>query len=233
MASELPLSIAVLRYLHIFFGSVAFVCGPGALLTNKGGSAHRTWGKVFFWALTATTFLSLILGLWRPNYFLFLVGLFSFYLAFAGYRVLYRKRPDLGQRATALDYVVTVICLAASLGLLVMSVVKPVFVRGGVDPVLSVFGLIGMAGTIRDLRVFRMKFDLAKHRRDWIYKHIGNMIGAYIAALTAFSATTMHFLPPILAWLWPTAVFVPVIVWNIRKYKRVGATVPVPVPENR
>jgi len=58
----------------------------------------------------------LILGLWRPNYFLFLVGLFSFYLAFAGYRVLYRKRPDLGQRATALDYVVTVICLAASFG---------------------------------------------------------------------------------------------------------------------
>ena len=209
------------------------MCGPGALLTKKGGKAHRTWGKVFFWALTATTFLSSILGLWRPNYFLFLVGLFSFYLAFAGYRVLYRKRPDLGQRATALDYVVTVICLAASLGLLVMSVAKPVFVRSGVDPVLSVFGLIGTVGTVRDLQVFRMKFDLTRDRKKWIYKHIGNMIGAYIAALTAFSATTMHFLPPILAWLWPTAVFVPVIVWNIRKYKRMGATSPVPVPENR
>ena len=190
-------------------------------------------GKGVLLALTGTTFLSLILGLWRPNYFLFLVGLFSFYLAFAGYRVLYRKRPDLGQRATALDYVVTVICLAASLGLLVMSVVKPVFVRSGVDPMLSVFGLIGTVGTVRDLRVFRTKFDLARDRKKWIYKHIGNMIGAYIAALTAFSATTMHFLPPILAWLWPTAVFVPVIVWNIRKYKRLGALVPVAVPENR
>ena len=128
---------------------------------------------------------------------------------------------------------VTVICLAASLGLLVMSVVKPVFVRSGVDPVLSVFGLIGTVGTVRDLQVFRMKFDQTRDRKKWIYKHIGNMIGAYIAALTAFSATTMHFLPPILAWLWPTAVFVPVIVWNIRKYKRMGAPVPVPVPENR
>ena len=215
-AAPLPVSIAVIRYLHIAFGFVAFFAAPGALATRKGGKAHRLWGRIFFWAICGTTALALILGAWRPNYFLFLIALFSFYLAFSGYRILYRK---MGQPATWFDWLVTVVCLVASVLLCVMSIAKPVFVRSGVDPVLSIFGLIGTVGTVRDIRLFLHKYDPKRDRMVWMRKHIGNMLGAYIAALTAFSATTLHFIPPILRWLWPTFLFVPVIVYNIRKYK--------------
>lgn len=43
------------------------------------------------------------------------------------------------------------------------------------------------------------------------------MVGSYIASVTAFLVVNIEFLPPVLIWLAPTAVLVPLIlVWTRR-----------------
>ena len=48
---------------------------------------------------------------------------------------------------------------------------------------------------------------------------MGNMIGSYIAAVTAFSVVNLGFLATTVRWLWPTMVGVPAIIVWITYYK--------------
>jgi hypothetical protein len=53
---------------------------------------------------------------------------------------------------------------------------------------------------------------------DWRRVHLKSMGGAYIAAVTAFTAVNLHqdVFPPALVWLTPPAVGVAAIVWYER-----------------
>ena len=43
---------------------------------------------------------------------------------------------------------------------------------------------------------------------------MANMIGSYIAAVTAFSVVNFHALPTTIRWLWPTIIGTPLIaIW--------------------
>jgi hypothetical protein len=44
-------------------------------------------------------------------------------------------------------------------------------------------------------------------------------VGAYIAAVSAFSATSLTFIPAPWNFLWPTLVMVPPLIWVQRRYK--------------
>ena len=85
--------IATLRWIHIAAGMLALGLAPAAMLTVKGGRAHRRWGKTYFWAIAVVASTAVVLGLFRPQIFLVLLAVFSFYQAFSGYRALSRKRP--------------------------------------------------------------------------------------------------------------------------------------------
>ena len=82
---------SILRIIHIAAGITGFVVAPIALISKKGGRVHRKWGKVFFWSMTVVAFTAVIMAPMHGNIFLTLVAVFSFYLAFSGYRSLYRK----------------------------------------------------------------------------------------------------------------------------------------------
>src|SRR5215813_12151041 len=99
-------------WIHVLAGSVALGVAPVALLTAKGGPTHRRWGKVYFWAIAVVAATALVVGYWRSILFLALVAVFSSFPALSGYRVLFRKRPDLGQRPPALAWVTAVITCA-------------------------------------------------------------------------------------------------------------------------
>ena len=88
--------ITTLRVIHISAGMLALGLAPVAMLTVKGGQAHRRWGKIYFWAMAVVASTAVILALWRPQIFLALLAVFSFYMAFTGYRALSRKRPVRG-----------------------------------------------------------------------------------------------------------------------------------------
>jgi hypothetical protein len=85
--------------------------------------------------------------------------------------------------------------------------------------VAIVFGLLGMRFAAIEIGKFIWK---PKEKMFWWYTHLGNMLGSYIAAWTAFSVVTLApmFRHPTLLWLWPTAVGVPAIVLTTIYYKR-------------
>lgn len=207
---------AVLLVLHVGAGMVALFVAPGAMLARKGALWHRRWGRVFFWAMAAVAATALPLTLINPSLFLALIAVFSFYMAFSGYRVTRRKRPDLGERATRLDWMMVILTLVVSLALFSYGLRN--FAMGdGAGAAAVVFGLLGAILAARDLRAF---IHPPSGRYAWWFFHMGNMLGAYIATVSAFSVTNFDFLPPVVRWMWPTAIGVPAIFFWIGSYQR-------------
>ena len=197
--------------LHILAGFVALVVAPGAMVARKGGRWHRRWGKVYFWAMAAVALTAVVLAIRGSDLFLLLAAVFAFYLAFSGYRVLYRKRPHKGDRATLLDWTVTVLALAGS-GALAAYGLSTLIAGLSFGVVAVVFGGLGLLFAGLDVRSF---VHLPADKNAWWFTHMGNMLGAYIATVSAFSATNLDFLPPVVRWLWPTVLGgIGIFVWT-------------------
>jgi len=210
-------AIRVTLWIHVLAGTLALVVAPVALLTVKGGPTHRRWGKVYFWAMAVVAATAVVVGLWKGLLFLMLVAVFSFYAALSGYRVLFRKRPDLGQRASTLDWTAAGIALMASAALVALGILRPTPTFQNLSTVAIVFGGIGLS--LSGLDVWRFLSPPAD-KRAWWYRHMANMIGSYIAAVTAFSVVNLTPLPMTLRWLWPTMIGTPAIAVWILYYKR-------------
>jgi uncharacterized membrane protein len=205
-----------LHWTHIAFGFVAFFVAPIALVSAKGGSTHRRWGRVYYWSMVVVASTAMLLSLYRPNYFLAFVSVFSFYLAFRGYRALRRKPSRDAHDPTRVDYIGVVLALMASSALIILGVVQPAPVWIRLGPVAVVFGFVGLLYALIDLYKFAFP---PKDRFDWWYSHMAGMIASYLAAVSAFSVNNFQFLPVFVRWLWPTAIGVPVVVLWIRYYK--------------
>ena len=202
------------RYLHILAGFIGFFVAPVALAVRKGGAAHRRWGRVFFWAMVVAGSTAILNASFKGMTFLLLTGIFSLYLAAFGYRSLYQKPlavgRDQGGRAAMLDW------LLAGAGLLVFSGTLGYGLLTGLVPA-AVFGLIGVLTTGRQLAAYRRRGPWPAGQ--WLLNHMAGFVGAYIAAVSAFSATSLHFIPSPWNFLWPTLVFVPPLSWASRRYK--------------
>lgn len=209
--------VTLVRAVHIAAGSIALFVAPGAMLTVKGGRWHRRWGRVYVWAMGVVAVTALALAAIRPNVFLALVAVFSFYLAFIGQRTIARRRLPLGRRAAALDWGGAMVAGTGAVGLLLYALLSRGGDRPGLWPVALIFGLVGLLLAGRELRSFRRP---DAEPRAWWYRHMGNMLGAYVATVSAFSVVNFTALPPIVRWLWPTAVGVPLIGLWIRLYRR-------------
>ncbi len=208
--------VTTLRGIHIAAGMLALGLAPLAMLTVKGGRAHRRWGRIYFWAMAVVASTAVVLALWRPQIFLALLAVFSFYMAFAGYRVLGRKRPDQGQGPRALDWAAALVTFAVSAALVVLGLVRPgaSWQRLGIVPV--VFGILGMVLSGLDIAKFvRPPAD----RNAWWFAHMTGMLGSYIATVSAFSVVNFTFLPLAVRWLWPTAIGTPLIALWVTRYK--------------
>ncbi|MGH7597290.1 MAG: hypothetical protein ACREOI_13125 [bacterium] len=213
----LETTIGILRWIHIMAGFTAFFVAPMALATQKGGTTHRRWGKVYFWGMTVGTITALVVAAYRPNIFLLLIAVFSFYLSFSGYRVLWRKRPDKGQKASALDWTVALITLSASAYMIVRGSLDVSTGNVRLNPVLIIFGILGALAAGEDLYKFLRP---PKEKYAWFLDHMSGMVASYIAAVSAFSVVNFSFLPPLVRWLWPTAVGVPLLSIWVRSYRR-------------
>ena len=103
-------------YSHVFAGASVLLSGLVAMLAPKGGRGHRMAGQLYFWGMFWIFASALLLiGMVRFNIFLLVMGVFSFYLTFSGYRVLKRKAP--GQQGW-IDWGAAIFAIASRLGLL-------------------------------------------------------------------------------------------------------------------
>jgi uncharacterized membrane protein len=210
--------------LHIVNGTVALVIAPLAMITVKGELWHRRWGKIYFWAMSGVAVTAVVMCFIRSGIFLFLVAIFSFYLALTGYTVLRRKKPE--DRPGTLDWLAAVAMLLAGI----------VFVAtGALDADLGrerwlrlAFGSGALLLSTTDIRRF---FKPAQSKRAWMYEHMGRFLGAYIATVTAFSVVNFQFLPYLWRWLWPTAIGVPLIfVWRAYYKRKFAREAHAPTP---
>lgn len=224
--------LRILLYLHIACGITGFVCAPVALLTAKGGKTHRRWGKIYFWAMAGVAVTALILALALPIFFLAMVAVFSFYAAFAAYRILFLKDLAKGARPAFYDWAFAVVTLLSSALLFVMGFWKPRLMHVGlihiaghtVSIVSIVFGLIGINLAVSSIRRF---LQPPNHRMFWWFDHMQGMIASYIAAMTAFSAVNLSrwFGAAWWVWLWPTIIGVPAIaIWTAYYRKKFAAS---------
>ena len=204
-----------LRIIHITSGAIAFVVAPIALIVHKGGANHRRWGKVFFWSMTAVAVSAVIMAPMHENLFLTLVAVFSFYLAFSGYRALYRKDFYKTHKTAFIDWFFVVVNSLFSLTLLLYGVTR---LPNSFGIISIVFGFIGCAIGFRDIVSFVRP---PKDKTQWFFSHMVGMVASYIAALSAFSAVNLNFdwLPTSIQWLWPTLIGAPLLRKWVRYYK--------------
>jgi uncharacterized membrane protein len=213
-----PLWVKIFLSVHIAAGMSSFLLAPVALATAKGGKQHKRWGKVYLWSMGVVAATALPMAFFFPVRFLALVAVFSFYFAFSGYRVLRLKELARGGSAELIDWIAGVVTFAASALLAWLSWFRPTSIE--VIPLVGVaFGFIGMVGSGKQMLSFVWK---PKEKMFWWYTHLGNMIGSYIAAWSAFSVTTLR---PMLGnhwyvWLWPTMIGVPAIAVTTAYYQR-------------
>ena len=190
--------------LHIVAGALSLAASVVALSAAKGGRLHRRAGQVFLDAMIAVALSALALATLHPSPFLFSIGIFSLYLVLAGAEA---GHPGLLRGWAVAVPVVMVAVGAAMLGLATTGATRQPLV-------LAVFGGIGFVLAIQDLVVRRRGRERAPDR---FRRHLARMLGATTATWTAFVVVNLKFLPPLVAWLGPTALLVPAIAyWTMR-----------------
>jgi uncharacterized membrane protein len=206
-------------FIHVLNGTVALLIAPLAMITVKGGLWHRRWGQIYFWAMFGVAVTAVVMCFLRSGLFLFLVAIFSFYMALTGYTVLKRKRPE--DRPGLLDWCAAAAMLLAGAFLVVSGAMSANL--GGQGSVRIVFGTLGLLLAGSDIRSF---FKPSMNKRAWWFAHMSRFLGAYIATVTAFSVVNFEFLPYLARWLWPTVIGVTgIFVWRAY-YKKQFARAP-------
>lgn len=203
---------------HIAAGSIALVAGLGALVAKKGGRRHVRSGRVYVGSMTivvVTVFGLTLLDATVPRRVLALVAVFSGYFVFAGYRVATRKGQSNDPRM--IDWWAVGLLVIVGVGLLGWGS-SQVVTGNRFGVVMAVFGGIAILTGYKDVRRFRDR----DRNPGWMADHLGNMIGAYVATVTAVSAVNLTMLSPLVRWLWPTLLGVPLIWYWQATYGNTG-----------
>jgi len=186
--------IQALIYTHVGLGATALAAGLLAIVAKKGQNLHKKAGLVFYYAMLSSALLALIISMLpqHENPFLFAIGIFSTFFILTGYRALRFKKPN--PKLTA-DKLIASIMLITGLAM----VLVPLLVYQKLNVVLGVFGVMGVLFSVRDLKLYQHPEKL---QPNWLKMHLGNMMGGYIAATTAFMVN-VNVLPGIYGWFAP------------------------------
>ena len=191
-----------------------------ALVTAKGGRYHVLAGRVYATAMTVIFLTALPLAILGASVLLLLIAVFSFYLVFAGWRFASNRRG----RPQLVDW--SAIAIMGATGLAMWG--YGIFLAGDGSEqwvTMLIFGGIAVALSLVDARYY---FRLAREQRPSnsrrIQRHLTNMLAGTIATVTAVLVVNVDTNPAWLAWILPTVVITPLIVWwNARIVKQMQA----------
>ena len=202
----------ILLPIHILAGTIAFLCAALALTSEKGKKLHVLSGRTYFWCMVAIFLTAIPMSIITSNIFLFLIAIFSFYLAFAGMRFA-RNRKGV---ATTLDWTAVGLMILSGLGMWILSAIY--FSNNNSQYiVLLVFGFLAIALGYADFRSYKNKTATGKKR---LSRHLTNMMGGTIAVITAVLVVNVDLEPAWVWWVLPTLLITPVIFWwNVKILK--------------
>ena len=191
-----------------------------ALVTAKGGRYHVLAGRVYATAMTVIVLTALPLAVLGASVLLLLIAVFSFYLVFAGWRFARNRRG----RPQPVDWSAIAIMGATGLAMWGYGIV----LAGGGNELwvtMLIFGGIAVALSLVDAGYhFRLTREQRPSGSRRIQRHLTNMLAGTIATVTAVLVVNVDTNPTWLAWILPTVVITPLIVWwNARIIKQMQA----------
>jgi uncharacterized membrane protein len=216
--------ITTVLYLHVLGGSAALLSMVVPMVTRKGGPAHRRAGWVFVAGMTVVSVTALVLAGARfaldPTAQGRRWGVFLAYVAVltgasvsSGLRALREKRRT-GPATHPWDLGLSGLLVAASAGIAVYGLVARV-------PLFAGFSIIGLLTGGLQLR-YRLRAP--GQPMHWWTQHMAGMLGASIAATTAFVVVNAPRLGAAtdspLVWLGPAAIGTPLTFAWIAYYRR-------------
>ena len=193
-----------LQFIHIAGGTTSLLLGIIVLSLKKGDKRHKWLGNIYFYAMLIASIVAIPMSYLHPNYFLFIVAIFTIYMLLTGYRYLSKKKIE---DVSYIDWLLTAGILVfgfAFIGFGIYHIVKQDYF--GI--VLLVFGTICLLFAKKDYENFTGKSNVKNY---WLTGHIQRMMGSYIASTTAFLVVNNTVIPNIIAWLIPTFLIAPLI----------------------
>ena len=199
--------MGILLSIHILAGTIALLCAALAISFEKGKKFHVLSGRTYFWSMVGIFLTAIPMSIINSNIFLFLIAIFSFYLAFAGMRFAKNRKSI----ATTIDWIAVSLMILSGLGMWALAIIY--FINDNSQYItLLVFGFIALALGYGDYRSHKNKTAIGKER---IAKHLTNMMAGTIAVVTAVLVVNVNIEPIWIWWLLPTAVITPIIFyWN-------------------
>ena len=195
----------ILLPIHILAGTIALLSAIVAVLSEKGKKLHVLSGRTYFWSMVGIFLTATAMSIITSNIFLFLIGFFSFYMAFAGIRFA-RNRKGI---ATTSDWIAAGLMILFGVGMWILAAI--IFMNN--DPMsipLLVFGFFSIFLGYGDFKTHKNKTAIGKER---IGRHLQNMMGGTIAVITAVLVVNVKIEPVWIWWVLPTVLIVPVIIW--------------------
>ena len=198
-----------LLFTHIIAGSISLTAAALAVLSTKGKKLHILSGRTYFWGMAIIFLTAIPMSIISVNIFLFLVAIFSFYLAFAGMRFA-RNRKGI---ANFFDWVA--IGLMVLSGVIMLFLATNYFMNSNSQYItLTVFAFIAISLGYADFKSYRNKSAIGKQR---IARHLTNMLAGTIAVINAVLVTNINIEPVFILWILPTMIITPIIFWWNRK----------------
>ena len=202
----------ILLTIHILAGTIALLCAALAVTSEKGKKLHVLSGRTYFWCMVAIFLTAIPMSIITSNIFLFLIAIFSFYLAFAGMRFA-RNRKGV---ATTLDWIIVSLMILSGVGMWILAAIYFTNNNSQYIPLL-VFGFLAIALGYADFKSHKNKTAIGKER---LSRHLTNMMGGTIAVITAVLVVNVDLEPAWVWWVLPTALITPVIFWwNVKVLK--------------
>jgi hypothetical protein len=162
-------------------------------------------------------FSALVLSIMHPNYFLFTVGVFTIYMVGSGQRYMYRNRHHRSS-PYYIEWSLSSLMLIAGIvfiGIGILDLAK----SNLFGLVFLTFAFFGLLFVLQDFQNYKGKSKIANFRT---VAHLQRMIGAFIAASTAFLVVNAQYfpsqIPGFIYWLLPTITLTPLIVKWSRRY---------------
>ena len=204
-----------LLFVHIFAGTIGLVSGTLNIIRKKGDKKHKLIGKFFFYSMLVNGIFGMLMTILHPNLFLFIIGVFTIYMVATAQRYLSLKGISKGQKVLKIDWILSCTMLLFGIGFIIYSIL--LFLKSNsFGLVLLAFGLISIMMVWLDFKNYTNKIT---DKNFWLLVHIQRMTGAFIAATTAFLVVNNTYLPPVIAWLLPSVLIVPLIIIWSKKYK--------------
>ena len=198
-----------LLFIHIIAGTVSLLAAALAVASGKEKKEHILAGRTYFWGMFLIFITAIPMSIVSSNLFLFLVAIFSFYLAYAGMRFA-RNRTGI---ASTFDWAAVGLMILSGIAMWCLATLY--FINNNTQFItLTVFGFIAISLGYADFRSYRNKSAIGKKR---IARHLTNMLAGTIAVITAVLVTNVNIEPVFIFWILPTILITPLIFCGTEK----------------